>query len=130
MPSKHATSLVKVGGCTEDKKKECEKKKMKCYEETGVCHSLKFFEKKSTSKSLKPAPEVQKKTPSPVQKQEEIKTDKTIRNFIKELKNYKTAKEAIEKIFKDDNNADSIIKELNEKDKENTKSRQGFIYDS
>ena len=103
---------------------------MKCYEETGVCHSLKFFEKKSTSKSLKPAPEVQKKTPSPVQKQEEIKTDKTIRNFIKELKNYKTAKEAIEKIFKDDNNADSIIKELNEKDKENTKSRQGFIYDS
>ena len=102
---------------------------MKFYEETGVCHSLKFFEKKSTSKSLKPAPEVQKKTPSPVQKQEEIKTDKTIRNFIKELKNYKTAKEAIEKIFKDDNNADSIIKELNEKDKENTKSRQGFIYE-
>jgi len=129
MSSKPATSRVKVR-CTEDKKKECEKKKMKCYEETGVCHSLKFFEKKSTSKSLKPAPEVQKKTPSHVQKQEEIKTDKTIRNFIKELKNYKTAKEAIEKIFKDDNNADSIIKELNEKDKENTKSRQGFIYDS
>ena len=128
MSSKPATSRVKVG-CTEDKKKECEKRNMKCYEETGVCHHLKFFEKKSTSKSLKPAPEVQKKTPSSAQKQEEIKTTKTIHDFIKELKKYKTAKEAIEKIFKDDDNAVSIIKELNEKDKENTKSRQGFIYE-
>ena len=113
---------------------------MKCYEETGVCHSLKFFEKKSTSKSLKPAPEVQKKTPSPVQKQVEIKTDKTIRNFIKELRNYKTAKEAIEKIFntdkddvKDAKEAIEKIKKIEEgekdKDKENTKSRQGFIYE-
>ena len=139
MSSKPATSRVNVG-CTEDKKKECEKKKMKCYEETGVCHSLKFFEKKSTSKSLKPAPEVQKKTPSPVQKQVEIKTDKTIRNFIKELRNYKTAKEAIEKIFKTDKDdvkdakeAIEKIKKIEEgekdKDKENTKSRQGFIYE-
>ena len=142
MSSKPATSRVNVG-CTVDKIKECEKKKMKCYEETGVCHSLKFFEKKSTSKSLKPVPEVQKKTPSPVQKQEEIETKKTISDFIKELKKYKTAKEAIEKIFntnkKDVEDAEKAIekikelnekdKELNEKDTENTKSRQGFIYE-
>ena len=142
MSSKPATSRVKVG-CTKAKIEECEKRNMKCYEETGVCHSLKFFEKKSTSKSLKPAPEVQKKTPSPAQKQEEIKTTKTIHDFIKELKKYKTAKEAIEKIFntnkKDVEDAEKAIekikelnekdKELNEKDTENTKSRQGFIYE-
>lgn len=68
-----------------------------------------------------------KKEKSPEITKEEIKSTNiqsriTILNFIKELKKYKTAKEAIEKIF-------DIITELNEKDKENTKSRQGFIYE-
>ena len=144
MSSKPATSRVNVG-CTEDKKKECEKKipsklcnpnsksndpNIYCFNNTEINRrKIMDYEQKSTSKSLKPVPEAQQKTPSPVQKQKEIKTDKTIRNFIKELKKYKTAKEAIENIFKDDDNAVSIIKELNEKDKENTKSRQGFIYE-
>jgi hypothetical protein len=75
-----------------------------------------------------------KKEKSPEITKEEIKSTNiqsriTIHDFIKELKKYKTAKEAIEKIFKDDKNADDIITKLNEKDKENTKSRQGFIYE-
>lgn len=73
------------------------------------------------------SPEITKEEP----KSTNIQSTITILNFIKELKKYKTAKEAIEKIFKDDKNADDIITELNEKDKdkENTKSRQGFIYE-
>jgi hypothetical protein len=75
-----------------------------------------------------------KKEKSPEITKEEIKSTNiqsriTILNFIKELKKYKTAKEAIEKIFKDDKYADDIITKLNKKDEENTKSRQGFIYE-
>ena len=138
MSSKPATSRVNVG-CTADKKKECEEKSKECNPITGRCISKTGVTYKNSLKENKTQPKdeiKEQKTTSPVQKQEEIKTTKTIRDFIKELRNYKTAKEAIENIFKHDGNAVSIIKELNEKDKElnekdkeNTKSRQGFIYE-
>ena len=127
MPSKHATSLVKVGGCTEDKKKECEKKSKICNPITGRCISKTGITYKKSLKENKTQPKDKinkQKTPSPVQKQEAIiETKKTIHDFIKELKKYKTAKEAIEKIFKDDD-GDKVAAQI-----DNTKSKQGFIYE-
>lgn len=116
--------------CTEDKKKECEKNGKIC-NPNSKSNDPKIYCFNNTEKNRAKivAHEAQQKKPLSVQQQEEIKTKKTIHDFIKELKKYKTAKEAIENIFKDDDNAVSIIKELNEKDKENTKSRQGFIYE-
>jgi hypothetical protein len=120
--------------CTPAKNEECKKKSKECNPTTGRCISKTGVTYKKSLKENKtktqPKDEIKEhKTPSPVQNQEEIKTTKTIHDFIKELKKYKTAKEAIENIFKDDDEADSIIKELKEKDKKNTKSRQGFIYE-
>lgn len=112
MSSKLAVSTVK-DRCTEEKKKECEEKNKICNPKTGRCNI-----KSKSSIKLKP-----------LQLQEEIKTKKTIYDFIKELKKYTSAKEAIENIFNNDDNAKDIIKKLNENNKENTKSKQGFIYE-
>jgi hypothetical protein len=51
------------------------------------------------------------------------RTKKNIRDFVKDIINYKTAKELIEG-YKDDKDANNVIKDL-----ENTKSIQGYIYE-
>jgi hypothetical protein len=100
-----------IKGCTETKINECKDKGKICNPNTGRCNNVK---KENPSESI-----------------EIINTQKTIHNFIKELKKYKTAKEAIENIFKGDKDGKEKIKELNEiNNKENnTKSEQGFIYE-
>ena len=139
MSSKPATSSVNVG-CTEDKEKECEKKGKICNPKSGRCISKTGITYKNSLKEnkTKPKDEIkEQKKSSPVQKQEEIKTKKNIHHFITELKKYKTAKEAIEKIFntdKDVEDAEKAIEKIKkidegEKDKGNTESRQGFIYE-
>jgi len=72
------------GKCTNAKIKECEEKIKKCNPITGRCGEKNYVEKQTS------------RQPKQQLKQEEIKT---IRDFIKELKQYKTTKEAIEKIF-------------------------------
>lgn len=104
-------------------KKGCEGKICKegkiCNPKTGRCGKKIYVEKELLKKTSQ----------QPVHREAIIQTNKTINDFIIKLKDYKTAKEAIENIFKDDDNADDIIKKLKDKDKENTKSKQGFIYE-
>jgi hypothetical protein len=53
------------------------------------------------------------------------RTKKTIRDFVKDIKKYNTARDLIEG-YKDDKDATNVIKDLH---LENTKSIQGFIYE-
>jgi len=88
--------------------KQCEKYKKKTESKEEIKEEIKKSSKYKKSSS-KTSPEITKEEPKSLN----IQSKNTILDFIKELNKYKTAKEAIEKIFKDDN----------------TKSRQGFIYE-
>ena len=76
---------------------------------------------------------LKKTSQQPVHQEAIIQTKKTIHDFIKKLKDYKTAKEAIENIFnthKDVKDAEEAIEKIKKiEEGENTKSKQGFIYE-
>ena len=110
-------------------KKGCEGKICKegkiCNPKTGRCGKKIYVEKELLKQTSQ----------QPVHREAIIQTNKTINDFIIKLKDYKTAKEAIENIFNTDKedvkDAKIIIEKIEEKykDKENTKSKQGFIYE-
>ena len=94
--------------------KQCEKYKKKTESKEEIKEEIKKSSKyKSSSKS---SPEITKEEP----KSPNIQSKKTILDFIKELKKYKTAKEAIETIIENDKDGKETVEKINEKkDKEN-----------
>ena len=84
--------------------KLCEKDKI-CNPKTGRC--------------------IKDRTPNKTMIVDIPRTKKTIRDLVKDIKKYNTAKELIEG-YKNDNDATIVIKDLH---LENTKSIQGFIYE-
>jgi hypothetical protein len=126
--------------CTKERKEICEKEgkicnpenksqnpKIYCFNDTDKNRKkIKNFDDKLKKAQFS---KIQSPQSQHIQSQEDInsiKTKKTILDFIKELgkKNYKTAKDVIDNIFNDDDGDEVALKLV-----DNTKSKQGFIYE-
>ena len=101
-----SSNTIRMNKCIDSKgiHKLCEKDKI-CNPKTGRC--------------------IKDRTPKKTTIIDIPRTKKTIRDLVKDIKKYNTAKELIEG-YKNDNDATIVIKDLH---LENTKSIQGFIYE-
>jgi hypothetical protein len=107
------SNTIRMNKCIDSKgvHKVCEKDKI-CNPKSGRCIKDRTLNKANTTIVDIP------------------RTKKTIRDFVKDIKKYNTARDLIEG-YKDDKDATNVIKVINKDflEIENTKSIQGFIYE-